>query len=145
MPMERARYPENWEEISQRIRERDGQRCKWCGAANGAIGFRQARGEFVQMYASIEEVDGQADALALDGIKLTRIVLTVAHLGTPHADGTPGDKHDKMDVRDENLAALCQRCHLMYDLKDHVRNAAETRRRRRIEAGQMVMGDGWTD
>jgi hypothetical protein len=139
MPMDRARYPENWEEISQRIRDREGNRCKWCGVFNGSIGYREAGGKFVQMYASWDEVDNQADALTLDGIKLVTIVLTVAHLGTPHADGAPGDKHDKMDVRDENLAALCQRCHLMYDLKDHVRNAAETRRRRKIEAGQMVM------
>ena len=40
-------------------------------------------------------------------------VLTVAHLGVPKPDGTPGDKHDKTDVRDENLAALCPRCHII--------------------------------
>lgn len=65
----------------------------------------------------------------------------MAHLGTPHADGRPGDKHDKMDVRDENLAALCQRCHLNYDRDEHRVNAARTRRRKRIEAGQMEL---WT-
>jgi len=26
------RYPLNWSAISRRIRERDGQRCRWCGA-----------------------------------------------------------------------------------------------------------------
>jgi hypothetical protein len=26
------RYPVNWPAISRRIRERDGQRCRWCGA-----------------------------------------------------------------------------------------------------------------
>lgn len=26
------RYPINWPAISRRIRERDGQRCRWCGA-----------------------------------------------------------------------------------------------------------------
>lgn len=139
MPMDRSRYPENWDEISLRIRERDGWHCKWCGAENGSIGYRRHGGEFVQVYRSVDDVDQQADALALDGIKFVTIVLTVAHLGVPKADGTPGDKHDKMDVRDENLAALCQRCHLLFDLKDHMRHAAETRRRKRIEVGQIEM------
>jgi 5-methylcytosine-specific restriction endonuclease McrA len=26
------RYPSNWPAISRRIRARDGQRCRWCGA-----------------------------------------------------------------------------------------------------------------
>lgn len=65
---------------------------------------------------------------------------TVAHLGAPNPDGTPGNKHDKMDVRDENLAALCQRCHLNYDRDEHLANAAATRRRRREELGQMPLG-----
>lgn len=35
MPMRRSLYPSDWEKISLRIRERDGWRCKFCGAANG--------------------------------------------------------------------------------------------------------------
>ena len=35
MPFVRSRYPENWKEISLAIRERDGWRCKFCGAENG--------------------------------------------------------------------------------------------------------------
>lgn len=57
------------------------------------------------------------------------VVLTVAHTG-PH-------KHDKHDL--SSLEALCQKCHLAEDLEDHVRNAAETRRRKRIERGQAVL------
>ena len=66
-------------------------------------------------------------------------MLTIAHLGTPHTDGRAGDKHDKMDCRDENLAALCQRCHLRYDIKEHMHNAARTRLRRRVERGQPML------
>lgn len=96
MPMDYKRYPANWREISLRIRgERARWRCEWCGAENGQP----------------HPVTG------------SRVVLTVAHLGTPHADGHKGDKHDKMDVREENLAALCQRCHIRYDIRDHVHNA----------------------
>jgi hypothetical protein len=100
MPFKRERYPANWKAISERIRfERAGNKCEWCGAEN----------------YQPHPITG------------SKVVLTVAHLGTPHADGTPGDKHDKQDVRDENLAALCQRCHLLYDIDEHIANAKVTR------------------
>lgn len=108
MPIDRARYPSDWPAISRQVRDSAGNRCEWCGAANHEP----------------HPVTG------------SRVVLTVAHLGTPHPDGRPGDKHD---VRRENLAALCQACHLRYDHADHVRHAAETRRRRRVESGQAEM------
>jgi hypothetical protein len=112
MPMQRDRYPPDWELISRRIRfERAGGRCEWCDAANGQPNPRTG----------------------------SIVVLTTAHLGTPHADGTPGDKHDKQDVRDENLAALCQSCHLNYDRDEHMGNAARTRRAKRVAAGQMEL------
>jgi len=49
----------------------------------------------------------------------SRVVLTVAHL-----DHTPEN------VSDDNLRAMCQRCHLTYDAQHHARNAAKTRRSR---------------
>ena len=51
---------------------------------------------------------------------LTRIVLTIAHL-----DHTPEN------CADDNLSALCQRCHLAYDHEHHQRNAHATRRNRK--------------
>jgi len=48
------------------------------------------------------------------------VVLTVAHLKPP-----------KSDCSDENLVALCQRCHLNYDRADHIRHARENRRAKR--------------
>lgn len=48
------------------------------------------------------------------------VVLTVAHLD-----------HDPQNNADENLRALCQRCHLTYDARHHARNAASTRRARK--------------
>jgi hypothetical protein len=131
--MRRELYPDDWEAISLRIRERAGQRCEWCGLENGAIGYRDDTGTF--HHVPIE----WADAYELDGIHLFKIMLTVAHLGVPKPDGSPGDKRDKQDCRDENLAALCQRCHLNYDRDEHIFNAALTRRRKRIEAGQMEL------
>lgn len=153
MPMDKRRYPADWPAISKRIRERDGNRCKWCGVANGAIVLRDEAGNVVRTWSHLwkrpdceiwhawdEDADGNQtsmDAIFEEGERRpVKIVLTVAHLGTAHPDGRPGDKHDKHDCRDENLAALCQRCHLRYDLEDHMRHAAETRKRKRAAAHQ---------
>ena len=124
MPIDYKRYPANWKEISLRIRERDGQRCKSCHVPNGAL-RNTITGEWTRNLMQAETWH------LVDGDKVTKIVLTVAHLGTAHADGRPGDKHDKHDVRDENLAALCQKCHLALDRDDHIRNAKTTRARKR--------------
>lgn len=130
--MDRSRYPADWEAISLRVRERAGNRCEWCGVPNYAIGYRGEKGEFHSWLEWLNIKGPKA-------VKLFRIVLTVAHLGVSYPDGRPGDVHDKMDCRDENLAALCQRCHLNYDRDEHLFNAAWTRRRRRIEAGQLEL------
>ena len=111
MPFQADRYPPNWAEISQRIRARAGGKCEWCGAEN----------------YQPHPVTG------------SKVILTVAHLGTPHPDGRPGNKHDKLDVREENLAALCQRCHLKYDLDDHIQNAATTRHKKKLISGQLEL------
>lgn len=49
-----------------------------------------------------------------------QVVLTVAHLN-----------HQPADCRPENLMAMCQRCHLRYDMTLHRHHAAQTRRRKR--------------
>ena len=59
----------------------------------------------------------------------SKVVLTVAHID-----------HDTTHNEWENLAALCQRCHLRHDARQHATNAAETRRRRKVEAGQQELG-----
>lgn len=41
----------------------------------------------------------------------SKVVLTVAHID-----------HDKTNNRFKNLAALCQKCHLKHDIKQHVDN-----------------------
>jgi 5-methylcytosine-specific restriction endonuclease McrA len=56
----------------------------------------------------------------------SRVVLTVAHLD-----------HNPANCYLANLRALCQRCHLTYDAQEHARHAAETRRKKKIVAGQL--------
>lgn len=110
MPMDWSRYPTNWKKVSQAIRRIAGNQCEWCKIANG---------------------------VSLPSGRKGKVVLTAAHLGAPFATGNgwrPGDKHDKHDIRRENLACLCQRCHLNFDLDDHIQHARETRQRKKCEA-----------
>lgn len=161
MPMDRSKYPRNWGDISLSIRHRDGWRCKFCGVPNGAIGYR-VDGKFVSISDSRDDVEtaqhdgwrvrrngswrwtayrevSNAHIAQVEYRDATEIILTVAHLGVDHADGSRGDPHDKHDCRDENLAALCQRCHLLYDLRDHVKNSRSKRRSNQLEAGQAYL------
>lgn len=135
MPWNKARYPENWAEISHQIRfVRAGGKCERCGLAHGQIGRRDRSG--------VWHDQAEIDAMPWDEMtrlfrpfkKYTTVWLTTAHLGVPYPDGRPGDKHNKMDCRPENLAALCQGCHLAEDRADHVAAAAKTRQRKRQAA-----------
>ena len=148
MPMDYSRYPADWTEISARIRVRDGWVCKFCGAPHGVRVMRRygvCHGHPTPAFFAwapwqkLARMERGRLWFRTEDPAATKIILTAAHLGAPHADGTPGDQHNKMDVRDENLAALCQRCHLMFDLDDHIFNNACTRRAKRIGSGQGVL------
>lgn len=125
---ERARYPPDWDQISLRVRQRAGNACEFCGVRNGWLGGRTRDGVFYRANPldcggrmprpgerawCTDRRNGRAERL-----RIIRIVLTVAHL-----DHTPEN------CADENLKALCQRCHLSYDAKHHARTRAETRKR----------------
>ena len=118
MPMDRSRYPADWEEISYAIRFGRAR-----GHCEGTARYPDCRAEHGKRHPETGSI----------------VVLTTAHLGVVRPDGSPGDPHDKMDVRPENLAALCQRCHLDLDRDEHRLNAAKTRRRKKIEAGQLEL------
>lgn len=93
-------YPENWAEISSRIRyERAEGQCECTGECALHIGKR------------CTEMDGQPAKYARG-----KVVLTVAH-----------KNNYKPDCRDENLFALCNRCHLRYDQNLHIRRGKENR------------------
>ena len=121
MPMDLSRYPANWSQISNEIRfERAHGQCE----CTGECGTHETRCE--ARHKEPHPITG------------TTVILTTAHLGTD-----TGDKHNKLDVRPENLKAMCQRCHLLFDLEDHVAHARTTRheniRTAHHEAGQMEM------
>jgi 5-methylcytosine-specific restriction endonuclease McrA len=131
--MDKSRYPDDWDAISLRIRNRDGQRCTQCGVPNGVLIYRDPDDK--AKYTIVPERVTQEDVIRIWGGrpirevgKTTRVVLTVHHIGAPKSDGSPGDRHDKMDCRDENLTSLCQRCHFIADIDIHREKANISRR-----------------
>lgn len=138
--MDKKLYPKNWTDISLRIRfERAGNCCEWCGVPNYA--WRDASGQYVTL-AQLESL--KTEDLPVDLTSATRIILTVAHLGIDKPDGTPGNKSDTMDCREENLAALCQRCHLNFDRSDNINRRRINRRKNDDELRAMAsIGDAF--
>ena len=113
MPCDYSRYPKNWKsEIRPAILERDGHKCKFCDVPNGALIHRTGNGvnDWVYWPEGIE-----SEAWSLDGLKSTKIVLTIMHLD-----------HDTTNNDYSNLAAACQKCHLSHDKQLHKQNSRIT-------------------
>lgn len=106
MPIDYKKYPKNWTELRAAVLERAKNKCEFCGVQNYSFGVRHTDGSFRE-YSAMEVETGFED-----GDKVIQIVLTVAHLD-----------HDEEnhDVKLERLAALCQRCHLRYDINEKKR------------------------
>jgi hypothetical protein len=106
MPIDYKKYSADWQERRERILKRAGNKCEDCGVENHSYGVREKDGSFRE-YSAME-----AEAAALDGDKVIMIVLTIAHLD-----------HDEenVNVSDDRLKVLCQRCHLRYDVPEKMR------------------------
>lgn len=99
-PENKARYPKNWKSISDRIRFRRARgRCECAGECG------THEHECRAMHEHYHPITGSV------------VRLTVAHL-----DHTPEN------CDDENLKAMCQRCHLNYDIEHHKKTQAAGRR-----------------
>lgn len=115
MPMDRAKYPADWEEFSRKIRfERAGSQCECAGEC----GLHDGRDLFFPEAKRCEERHGYQGKWQ-DGT----IILTVAHLN--RKDGPC--QCEPRCAKPEHVKAMCSRCHLRYDIDRHVANAAETR------------------
>jgi hypothetical protein len=142
-PDHRWLYPIDWPELSNLIRFRRAKgQCEHCGRRHGRDVLHLGDGTWWDEDAGVWR-DGRARRLrylpapaelalkqpGFDGIgapmmRVTRVVLATAHLN-----------HDPGDNRPRNLAALCQRCHMIHD-------AAEHRRRRWFNAFRVrAIGD----
>ena len=122
----RARYPKDWPAISQAIRDRAKHCCEFCGVPHNELGGRSPNGTWHKATPKGEKLlrlewptpGEQWHCVGYDKpLRIVRIILTVAHL-----DHTPEN------CAPENLRALCQRCHNVYDMPHRRKNAAATNR-----------------
>lgn len=133
-PEMKERYPANWPEIRANILARAEGKCEWCNVPNGAVGFWAQHGildeaAFIRVdpaslesagysvNAQVRPTGGDFGSFADARLKVSRIVLTIAHI----------HDHDPANVADDNLAALCQRCHNRHDVA-HRRAGIQQRR-----------------
>lgn len=99
MPINYKDYPENWkDEIRPAILKREGNKCKFCGVPNRVEIIRENGVDWL----IVDEFE--KDWAKRHGIKVIKVVLTIAHLD-----------QDRNNNNYNNLAALCQRCHLRHD------------------------------
>ncbi|MER2266671.1 hypothetical protein [Methylobacterium oxalidis] len=131
MPIRREHrffYPIDWPQLSAAIRfRRAGGCCEGCGRPHGQhvyclrdgrwwdaeIGaWRDGRGRAIREQLRAEDL--------LAGIRRTKVVLATAHRD-----------HDTTNNTGANLAAFCQRCHMLHDRPEHRRRRWATLFRRK--------------
>lgn len=126
MPIDYSKYPSNWKtEIRPRILKRDRNRCKKCGRHNYSVGYYDEERSWIpadgnQIIHEIGRYGTMDYSEAREICKMMRetldehyivIVLTIAHLD-----------QDISNNDDDNLAALCQRCHIRHDAPYRLKN-----------------------
>lgn len=129
-PEHRWHYPIDWRELSLIIRFTRAQgRCEHCGRPHGQdvthLGdgtwwdaergtWRDGRGRRVRKLPPPQALEAGQPHLAgippAPRLPVTRVVLASAHLD-----------HNPSNNRSRNLAALCQRCHMLHDGEEHRR------------------------
>jgi len=132
MPIDYKDYPVNWKsEIVPRILARSGNCCEICFIPNGAKVYSVE--VLIQGYGKIGTtwrrvwLSRWSDVIRFraftNSMKEVKVVLTVAHMDH--------DENNK-NVSDDRLKALCQYCHLLYDVE-------EKSRRRKAENAQLEL------
>jgi 5-methylcytosine-specific restriction endonuclease McrA len=125
MPIDYNNYPPNWKtEIRPAIMQRANSKCEFCGVLNYKFIIRGVlNGD--DCYQDDDGIIYDANNSKVIGSdilgeihptnKMIKVVLTIAHLN-----------HDVTDNRHENLKALCQRCHNLYDAAYRKENRSKT-------------------
>ena len=131
MPIRREHrffYPIDWPQLSALIRfRRAGGRCDGCRRPHGQTVWHLGDGRWWDAQAgSWRDGAGQMICLEIDAddvlavVRTTRVVLAAAHRN-----------HDTADNANANLAAFCQRCHMIHDRPEHRRRRWHTLFRRK--------------
>lgn len=94
MPCDYREYPDDWPEIRLRILRRADNQCECIGECGRGHGGRCGAVNYAPSRYS-----GQP------------VILTIAHLDHDHKNH---------EVTDGRLKAMCQACHLKYDMAHHV-------------------------
>jgi len=122
-------YKRDWSTVIRpRILARAGDRCEQCKAPNNTLVLRVNGGFWTLPMSEPDQVfewhDDKGERLAAPPPRVRPVVVKIV-LGIAHLNHKPGDD------RDENLKALCQRCHFIYDLEHHrdTRSARKDRSR----------------
>lgn len=122
-------YPprQRWKAIRERIMARAGGCCEKCGREDGEVHCVANDGAWCCIGGDrwTSETGQPLDPKEEPVYHVTKTVITISH----------GD-HDPRNNADDNLRALCQRCHLTHDAKHHASSARRTRSRKR---GQLEM------
>lgn len=129
-PENKDLYPSNWPEISRRIRVvRANNHCEACGLKNYMIIKRLPLGqyrtpgaqEWDMIYSRIRNQHSNMTE-SLKHFGFTKVILTTAHLN-----------HNPENCSDNNLMALCQRCHNIYDRAHRNETMRTTRKKGQLE------------
>jgi hypothetical protein len=129
-------YPIDWRELSAVIRfERAQSRCERCARPHGEEILHLGDGRWWDKAARTWRNGHGRELHRLPppevwnhGLQVTRVVLACAHLD-----------HDPTNNRPRNLAALCQRCHMIHDRSEHQRRLRLTFAQRRA-SGDLFSG-----
>lgn len=138
MPEHRWLYPIDWRELSALIRfGRAKGRCERCRRPHGRTVCHLGDGRWWDADGRCWR-DGTGKRVRAPGnnvvafVRSTRVVLACAHLN-----------HDPTHNAPRNLAALCQRCHMIHDAAEHRRRRWLNAYRRRA-IGDLLAGlEGW--
>ncbi len=131
-PQLRFYYPIDWPQLSAAIRfGRAKGRCEHCGRPHGQTVEHMGDGRWWdaerQRWRDSQGRLARKPTGAIER-RTTKVILAAAHLD-----------HDPTNNRATNLAALCQRCHLMHDRREHLRRRLLTYRSR-MAVGDLFLG-----
>ena len=132
-PENRFFYPIDWPQLSDAIRFQRAQGCcEQCGRPHGQLVWHLGDGRWWdEADQTWRSGNGRALRLAPPTalpLRTTQVVLACAHLD-----------HDPTNNDASNLRAFCQRCHMLHDRVEHLRQRRFTYRLRRA-LGDLFLG-----